>query len=294
MNLQQWSQPTSAQLTLRGWHSVPSGKPVLHFLHGNGFCGRVYTPLLELLSADYDLWLCDIQGHGDSDLGERFLGWNRNAALAVEVFNAQRAIFADAPVYAAGHSFGGVLTSLIMAQHPHLFRAAVLLDPVIYTPRLQLLMRTADRLGVTINQVAKKTLKRRRHWPDRAAAYAAYAALTGRGAFQGWAPEALASFVDYALRPAAEGGVELKCPPELEARIFASAPSRLWSSLRRVQTPALFMYGAHSFPFVPKSAQLWAQKNEQVQLEQVPGGHCFMQQDPALAAQHTLAFLSRY
>ncbi len=289
MNLQQWSYTTSAQLTLRGWHSQPSGKPVLHFMHGNGFCGRVYTPLLELLSADYDLWLCDIQGHGDSDAGERFLGWNRNGELAVEAFQAQRGIFGDVPVYAVAHSLGGVISSLIMAQHPQLFRAAVLLDPVIYTPGLQLLMKSAERFGLTINQVAKRTLTRRAHWPDR---QAAYAALTGRGTFKGWTKEALTAFVDYALRPADDGGVQLKCSPQLESRIFSSAPNGLWSALGKVQTPVLFMYGAESFPFVLKSAALWAQRNAQVQIEQVAGGHCFMQEYPAATAQRVQHYLS--
>ncbi|NUL20695.1 alpha/beta hydrolase, partial [Agrobacterium tumefaciens] len=74
MQLIPWSHSTSAGFTLRGWHGQPSGKPLLHFLHGNGFCGRTYTPLLQALAEDFDLWLCDIQGHGDSDHGGRFLG----------------------------------------------------------------------------------------------------------------------------------------------------------------------------------------------------------------------------
>ena len=61
MQLLPWSHASSAGFTLRGWHSPASGKPVLHFLHGNGYCGRVYQPLLEHLAEDFDLWLCDVQ-----------------------------------------------------------------------------------------------------------------------------------------------------------------------------------------------------------------------------------------
>ena len=113
MQLYPWAQPTSAGFTLRGWRSVPSGKPLLHFLHGNGFCGRTYEPMLQRLAESFDLWLCDVQGHGDSDHGGRFHGWNRSAELAVEAFQANRAMFDEVPCFAAGHSFGGVLTSLI-------------------------------------------------------------------------------------------------------------------------------------------------------------------------------------
>ncbi len=57
MHLLPWSHSCSAGFTLRGWHTPPSGKPLLHFLHGNGYCGRVYEPLLALLAEDFDLWL---------------------------------------------------------------------------------------------------------------------------------------------------------------------------------------------------------------------------------------------
>lgn len=289
MDLQSWSYSTSAQIVLRGWHSPPTGKPVLHFLHGNGFCGRVYTPLLQQLSSHFDLWLCDIQGHGDSDSGDEFLGWNRNAELAVEAFQGQRSIFADAPVYAAAHSFGGVLTGLIMAQHQDLFTRAVLLEPVIFTPGLQIYMKSSERLGFTaFNTLAKKTAARRSHWPDR---QAAYASLRGRGAFKGWTAAALTAFVDHALRPAEQGGVQLKCSPQLEATIFSSAANGLWRRLRQVTTPLLFMHGVDSFPFVAKSAVLWSRHNSNVQAEQVRGGHCFMQQYPEAAAQRVHEFL---
>lgn len=289
MNLLPWAYTTSAQITFRGWHSTPSGKPVLHFLHGNGFCGRVYEPLLEYLSTDFDLWLCDIQGHGDSDAGQRFLGWNANAELAVEAFQAQRNLFGESPVYAAAHSFGGVLSSLIMAKHPQLFKRAVLLDPVIFTPGLQAFIKTCEHLRFTgFNALAKKTAGRRMHWPDR---QVAYASLTGRGAYKGWTTEALTAFVDHALRIGDQDGVQLKCSPQLEATIFSSAPNGLWRALRQVKVPVLMMYGAETFPFVIKSAALWSKSNSNVCIEQVAGGHCFMQQHPESAARSVRNFL---
>ena len=55
MHLLPWSHPTSAGFTLSGWHTPPSGKPLLHFLHGNGFCGRTYEPMLAGLAEHFDL-----------------------------------------------------------------------------------------------------------------------------------------------------------------------------------------------------------------------------------------------
>ncbi|MEO4049154.1 alpha/beta hydrolase [Pseudomonas sp. CAU 1711] len=289
MQLLPWTHPCSAGFTLSGWHSPPSGKPLLHFLHGNGFCGRTYEPMLALLAEHFDLWLCDVQGHGDSEHGGRFHGWNRSAELAVEAFAAGRARFGEVPRHALGHSFGGVLTSLILARQPQLFERAVLLDPVLFTQTMMGAMALSELLGLhRRNVMAKKSAARRRHWPDRASAFAL---LRGRGIFRGWTDAALQAYVDHALKDAADGGVELKCRPSREVDIFSSFPKRLWPALGKISTPTLLLHGDKTYPFVGQSARRLAGLNAAVSIEEVPGGHCFMQEDPADAAARVRAFL---
>lgn len=289
MSLSPWSHSCSAGFTLRGWRSEPSGKPLLHFLHGNGFCGRTYEPMLRLLAEDFDLWLCDIQGHGESDHGGRFHGWNRNAEMAVEAFEAGRGIYGEVPRFALGHSFGGVLTCLILARHPELFERAVLLDPVLFSKPMIGVMALSELLGLhRRNVMAKKSASRRRHWPDRASAFAL---LQGKGIFRGWTDAALQAYVDHALKDSAEGGVELKCRPSREVDIFSSFPRRLWPSLGRIATPSLLLYGDQTYPFVGQSARRLAALNAAVSIAEVPGGHCFMQEQPEAAAARVLAFL---
>ena len=283
-----WSFETREGFVLRGWHTAPSGKPLLHFLHGNGYCGRVYTPMLEALAEDFDLWLCDAQGHGESDHGGRFLGWNRNAQLAVDAFTANRALFAQARCYALGHSFGGVLTSLMLAEQPKLFERAVLLDPVLFSPAMIGVMALSEVLG--LNQrtgMAAKARKRRSHWPDQSAAYAA---LHGRGMFKGWDEAAFSAYIEHALK-ASEQGVSLKCQPSREADIFGSYPRRLWSSLAKVSTPVEVLYGQQTYPFVVQSVARWCAGNSHVRAQVVAGGHCFMQQQPAQSAERVRQFL---
>lgn len=288
MHLLPWSHPTSAGFTLRGWHTPPSGKPLLHFLHGNGYCGRVYSPLLHALCEDFDLWLCDVQGHGDSDHGGRFHGWNRSAELALEAFAAGTDDFADAPRFALGHSFGGVLTSLMLAQQPQLFRRAVLLDPVLFSPAMIGVMALSDVVGLSRRtSLASKALKRRSSWPDRAAAHAA---LHGRGMFRGWDEAAFGAYIQHALKDTAQG-VELKCRPSREADIFSSFPKRLWPSLSKVTTPTQVLYGQHSYPFVARSVARWCAGNAHVSAQVVAGGHCFMQEFPEDSAARVRAFL---
>lgn len=288
MQLIPWSHPTSAGFTLRGWHSAPSGRPLLHFLHGNGFCGRTYEPMLRHLAEHFDLWLSDAQGHGDSDHGGKFVGWNRSADLAVEAVKAQGQAFKSVPWFAAGHSFGGVLTSLIVAEQPKLFQAAVLLDPVLFTPSMLLGASVAELTGVMRHTpLARQARGRRDHWASRDEARAN---LTGRGTYKGWADEAMDAFLTHALADV-EDGVRLKCRPSREAEIFGSMPDRLWSLLARVRTPVHVLHARHTFPFVSESVARWAGLNDHVSAQQVPGGHCFMQEHPADAARLVTAQL---
>lgn len=290
MQLIPWTHAAREGFTLRGWHTPPTGKPLLHFLHGNGFCGRVYEPMLRHLATDFDLWLSDVQGHGDSEQGGRFVGWNRSAELAIEALQAHDALFGDVPRHAAGHSFGGVLTCLMLAEHPGLFDRAVVLDPVILTPPLLWAMQVGQWTGMAAhNDLARKARARRRHWPDREAARAS---LQGRGVYKGWTESALQAFVDHALGESAEGGIELKCDPSLEAEIFSSAAQGLWLALNQVKTPVRVIHAENTFPFVSASVLQWKAINRHVSSQETPGGHCFMQEFPDEAAHQIRGFLT--
>ncbi|MEN4829449.1 alpha/beta hydrolase [Pseudomonas sp. P39-UII1] len=288
MQLIPWSHLCSEGFTLRGWRSPASGKPLLHFLHGNGFCCLAYEPMLMRLGEHFDLWLCDVQGHGDSDHGGAFRGWNRTAALAVEAFEAGRGEYGEVRRYAVGHSFGGVLTGLILASAPRLFERAVLLDPVLFSRRMIGMMGAAALVGLhRRHTLARKAASRRSHWPDREAALAS---LQGRGIFKGWKDAALHAYIEHAIGDCGEG-VVLKCRPSREVEIFSSFPTRMWAHLAAIQAPTLVLHGEHTYPFVPHSAQRLATLNAQVEARQVAGGHCFMQEEPATAAQQVVDFL---
>jgi pimeloyl-ACP methyl ester carboxylesterase len=278
-----WSYHTALGFTLRGYHSAITGKPVLHMLHGNGFCSRMYQPMLQLLAEHYDLFLSDAQGHGDSDHGGRFVGWNHSAKLAADAWLAHKPLYGDVAVFGVGHSFGGVLTALIHTAAPSPFQAAVLLDPVFFTPTMLTVMSTLT--GVKLyhkNPLAKAALRRRQHWPDRETALSY---LQNRGMFANWHPDALAAYIDHALKPT-EQGLSLKCLPEREADIFASYPEKLWLQLAQPCPAVNVIYASNSYDFIAKSLQKWQKCNAAVSLQQIEGGHCFMQEQPQQAAQY--------
>ncbi|MFE8073157.1 alpha/beta hydrolase [Marinobacteraceae bacterium S3BR75-40.1] len=277
-----WEHTTSARFTVRGYHTPPSGKPVIHFVHGNGFCCLTYEHLLARLSERYDLFLSDVQGHGHSDHGGRFQGWNKTAAHCAAAWAAHRHLWPESAHFGVGHSFGGVVTALMMAKDPALFERAVLLDPVLFTPKMMGVMALSDVVGLwRFNSMASRARKRRSHWDtlDEAFSY-----CHGRGMFRGWQDESLWSYVEHGLKADPKGGWRLKCRPSREAELFGSFPKRLWYALDRVRTPTHVIYGASSYPFVGESANRWVQQNPCVSRQEVKGGHCFMMENPKVAA----------
>ncbi|MEE4465397.1 alpha/beta hydrolase, partial [Azotobacter chroococcum] len=209
--------------------------------------------------------------------------------LALEAFQVGFGRFGEVPRHACGHSFGGVLSCLMLASEPALFQRAVLLDPVLFGRAMIGMLGFAEFFGLQrFNTLARQSATRRRHWPDRASAYTC---LHGRGVFRGWSDAALRAYVQHALKEAADGGVELKCPPAREVEIFNSCPRRLWSALAGVRTPTLLLNGQYSFPFIARSTARWCAMSRHVSARTLPGGHCFMQERPEESAKRVAAFL---
>ncbi|RMF17442.1 MAG: alpha/beta hydrolase [Gammaproteobacteria bacterium] len=290
MQWEPWSFESAPGFVLRGWRTVPRGLPVIHFVHGNGYCGRVYSPFLEALVPHYDLFLSDVQGHGDSDLGPRFLGWHGNARVTMQVWTHFAEDYAHVPVIGMGHSFGGILTLLMASENPSLFDRLVLLDPVMFPPAMLGVMRFTETLGLyKRNQLAQRARQRGRIWPHRAAAWDYF---HQRGIFRGWDDRALTAYIDHALKPTQDGQLTLKCPPEREAEIFSSCPAGLWKAVRRLQTTTDILYGEGTYPFVPRGVAHAKRRNPHIHAEVVPGHHCFMQEfpeDTANTLEHLLA-----
>lgn len=286
-----WSHPVGPDLFLRGRDYIRGERPLLHFVHGNGFSGMTYWPLLGRLHDHYDLCLHDTQGHGDSDDGARFPGWNATADRIVEFMTQRRALWGDRPVIGVGHSFGGIVTLLAASRAPELFDGIVLLDPVLFPPLLVPVMAAAYFTGLSqLNPMVMQAKRRGSQWDSRDAAWSYF---YQRGIFRGWTDEALTAYIDHALARQPDGSLTLKCPPWMEAQIFASFPRRLWSSVRRLTVPTRILFGTNSYPFVRPSVERAARLNAAIRVHAVPGGHCFMQQDPEAAAQETARSLAQ-
>lgn len=282
LELESWSFHIKNDFSLCGWRTRFSGKPVIVFLHGNGFCGLTYRPMLQELAKDFDLIIPDLPGHGDSGYGRDFHGWNDTAKFMSSVLNnLSHQIPATTPIFGLGHSYGGVVTALMAGSHDKRFKKVMLLDPVIFSSGMLSVMKAADIFGLLEHhELAKQARNRTTVWPSKEAAYDYF---HERGTFKGWSEASLQAYVDYALMPCEEG-VTLKCPVEVEANIFASYPKKLWWHLRKMQAPCKILMAERSFPFIARSVNKLTQLKP-YSAEEVPGGHCFMQERPEETAE---------
>lgn len=283
-----WESSAGGGPVLRG-RRAPGKRETIHFVHGNGFCGGVYASYLGKFLPDYGLFTHDLEGHGGSDAPSpdpgRFSGI---AAVARRIPLVAKEQGADEGrgLIGMGHSFGAALTLKVAADNPGLFKALVLLDPIVFPP----LMFAGMRVMTALNQhpMVKGALRRRRAWGSR---QECLERLRGRGIYEGWTEEALADFVDYATHDQ-DGARVLNCPPELEAEIYAK-PVYPWPSFEKAKLPILFVYGSKSHGFFSAAARKARRLNPQVETVIAPGAHCFMLEDALAAATPVKQFLAK-
>lgn len=283
---ERWRFTDDAGPPLVGRYRDAPGKPLVHFVHGTGFCGGAYWTLLRLLRDEAALLLHDVQGHGESEPGAAYVGPHRTAERAARALAAHPLNTPGRAVIGMGHSYGGYIHALMAAREPQRFRALVLLDPILLPRRVLFGMRF---VSARFNPLVQRSLKRRSHWPSRAAAWAG---LHQRGIFKGWPDEALECYIAHALRENGDGSMDLRCPPWLESALFAKPPLDTWRAVRRLQCPTLILYGAASYPFMAPMVQRAARLNPRLRFEAMPGGHCFMHEHPQEVAQRIGSFLS--
>lgn len=108
-----------------GWqHYVRAGAngPVVVLLHGYGDSWRSFELLFPLLARDFQLFVPDHRGHGDSE---------RAATYTVADFTSDAIAFIEAVprqrVHLVGHSLGGIVAQRVAAARPDLVDHLVLI-----------------------------------------------------------------------------------------------------------------------------------------------------------------------
>ncbi len=262
------------------------GPVAAHLAAANGFPPQVYRPLVAALAADFTVRAAFPLAMRSATPPPRRLRWS---ALAEEM--AQRLLEADAhALVGLGHSLGATLTMMAAARHPGLFRALVLMDPVLFPYRYLLPFALLRALGLHDRfPLAARARRRRATFPSREAAAAHYRA---RPLFRRWHPDAFTAYIAHGLVPDEAGGVRLAYPPAWEAAIFANPPLEAWRWARQVNLPTLVLYGERTHAFLPSARRRLRRLWPHATFVALPGvGHMFPMEKPQETATQITAWI---
>jgi len=278
--------PRRARVTAAGvdlhYLEWPGDGPPLVLLHATGLLAALWAPVAARLAARFHVYALDFPGHGDSARPARTWRW--------EAFADDACTFIDALGLARprvmGHSMGATVAALLAAHHPDVVERLVLVEPVVMAP--EVIGREILQPGVP---TAAATRRRRAVWPDRASMVASY---QGRGPFAHWEPALLDLYAAEGAADRADGQVELKCPPELEARMYYERSFlEIWPALRAVACPTLLVYGTEPRPYPRAPAEQVQAAIPGARIAHVAGtGHFLPQEQPAALAELVEPFLA--
>ena len=269
-----------------------TGAP-LHFLHANGYPPDCYQPLFELLKTEYHVFgmlLRPLWGDAKPEeihdwvlFSDDLLGFLASTGSDTGRGNpstgsGQRpAPTNNEPVIGVGHSIGAMVTLRAALREPDKFRALVLIDPVLFTPRRLIAWNIvrAVGLGAKFHPKISGALKRRRTFDNLDIVFRGY---RNREVFKYMSDENLRIYIEGITRQT-ENGYELVFSPEWESRIYFTGlrDFDIWRDLPKLDVPTLFIRGAESDTFladaerlVHRTASRVKQKQPKVRVEALP------------------------
>ncbi|MGE3246962.1 MAG: alpha/beta fold hydrolase [Beijerinckiaceae bacterium] len=280
--------PNGAGLVIRRY--ARPGRPRLLLSHGNGFAIDGYRCFWKLLAADYELVLFDQRNHGRNPLGP--VESHSVAAMAGDHPAVGEAVEkAFGPRYTAGlfHSVSSIAAIRASLEHQASWDALILFDPPLIAPEGNPLRAKGQKIDDILSAFARD---RQHRFADPAELAAQYRNQIGRE----WVESADLDMARAVTRAAADGGFELCCPGEYEARIYLdNAQFDSYAALSSLRQPT-FIIGAdpsHGRPMPPALVGPEAAARHGIPHAIVPGtGHMLQLEKPELAARHAMDFLA--
>jgi pimeloyl-ACP methyl ester carboxylesterase len=263
------------------------GKPALLLGHANGFPPPVYAPLITALGGDYHAVCLPARPLWEGSDPAQMQDWLLLTADFIGGITQHRL----APVIAIGHSMSGVALLMAAVQQPDLFRALILIDPVLLPRPFLRITRVLKTLRLKWDgRLVQGALRRRRTWPSQAAAYQNF---RERSLFARCSDDMVRLYTQSITRPT-PNGVELVYSPAWEAQIYRSIQLDSWTYPPRVRVPCLLLYGATTNTFLPASARLWAKQRPDLPLIKVnDAGHLLPLEHPDQVAEHIRTFIAK-
>jgi pimeloyl-ACP methyl ester carboxylesterase len=259
-------------------------KEILHFSHANGFPSGCYATLFSYLSDDYDIRNIDRLGH-DKDYPVTN-NWEFLVQQLIDYFEHHY----NQPVYAVGHSLGGVLSMMVAAKRPDLVKGLIMLDSPFLTAFESFGLNWVKRLGL-IDKVtpAGRTLGRQEQW-DSLAHTQRY--FRGKKLFQAFDERCLNDYIDAGTQALNCGRRQLHFSASTEIDIYRTVPDNLHHT-KPFTMPSSVIAGKYSDVF-KKQHGYKMQRQLGMDVHWVEGGHMFPMEHPKLTASLIHNYISQW
>ncbi|MEQ8310164.1 MAG: alpha/beta hydrolase [Sphingopyxis sp.] len=194
------------------WGERGEGASLL-LLHATGFHARLWDRVVAALPAGTHVIAPDHRGHGRSFRPATLANWAATADALLPLLDG----LGGHPLVGCGHSMGAYALTRLASQRPAAFGHLVLIDPVIMDPALY----DSENAGPIPDPADHPVARRRNRWASPEEMRARFA---DRPPYARWDPHVLADYCTHGLLSAADGdGLELACPPMIEASVYQNA-----------------------------------------------------------------------
>ncbi|PNV74503.1 alpha/beta fold hydrolase [Leptospira inadai] len=240
-------------LSLSYLDAGPKEAPPILIAHANGYSAACYSYYIERLSKKFRVLALDFCGHGESEPSLDWKSWFffRDQILAlIEVENLKNTV-------GIGHSLGGASLLLSSYHSPSRFRKIIAMDPVILN--LPFILYA----WIFGNPLSKGALARRREFASLDLIRKAYRRTA---AFSKWNSEIFEDYLKSCFRQE-NGKIYLRCPPEVEAKIFNSVNFFSLYQYGKIRIPTHITIPEKYEVCTPKAAKRIVNGNSESSLE---------------------------
>lgn len=259
-------------------------KDILHFSHANGFPAGSYNTLFSYLSDDFELGTIDRLGH-DANYPVTN-NWGFLLKQLIDYFEQHY----DRPVYAVGHSLGGLLSLMLANQRPDLVKGLIMLDSPLLTSFEARSLFLLKRLGL-IDRVtpAARTLGRQEEW-ESLSDVADY--FRQRKLFRSFDERCLMDYVERGTQALSTGRRRLHFNAATEIKIYRTIPDNLHKT-QTLSMPSAVVGGKYSDVLKQHHGRRMKRKLG-MKVDWVEGGHMFPLEKPQLTASLIKRYIAQW
>lgn len=224
----------------------------IHFLHANGYPPACYLPLIDLLKNHYHANAMHLRPLWPNSNPKEIRAWHP----LTDDFMLYLDSFANGPFIAIGHSVGAIVALRAAIRQPKRFRALVLIDPVLFSPRLIAVWNLTKALGLgyKLHPLISGALKRRRKFDNLDNLFTSY---RRKQIFRYFSDTSLWAYILGIVKQSTDQGFDLAYSPEWEAQIYYSGVWKdmdIWWGIPSLNVPTLIIRGAETDTFMPPVA----------------------------------------